>query len=492
METSRQFVVAPRLSTVGRTPKLERAFNLITKSVVVSHEKRHHESGPAVVEMSYADARNAVKEYSDDVIVTPLVKYDLALPTTFPAHTRRIRSLKLAVDLQRGQPTKKIKFQIQGPNGEAIPDVMIVAFFSFRFKWGASGTTDQAGNAVIDIPSNNSPNVFEVVYFYAPHSYWSERRLAVPVSDQVIMLQHLPEISGIQWWGNIVKASDAHAEDNRGRGIKVAVIDTGIGPHADIDSKLRDGENFTIDGSASNFRDVDGHGTHVAGIVCADGKLVGIAPSVDLYAARVFPRNGDGANNSDIAEAIQRAVDVWGCDVINMSLGGPYDPLTEDRINYATEKGVLCVVAAGNSEGSIEYPGALKNSFCVTAIGQLGRYPDNSIHKESEPPTGGLYGRNNLFAAEFTCRGPEADICAPGVAIISSVPVNKYASLDGTSMACPVITGVSSLVLEKDAQLTSGPRTNQRVSLLRSRVDSFLEDIRLPASIQGKGFASAV
>jgi subtilisin family serine protease len=311
--------------------------------------------------------------------------------------------------------------------------------------------------------------------------------LSTPRKNGTFTLQALPETRTDEWWSKVVNAPREHVGNNRGEGIRVAVIDTGAGPHRDL--AVVGGQNFTDTGSPAEYADVDQHGTHVSGIIRANGSLVGIAPACELYAGRVFPSSEEGAANDDIAEAIVTAVDTWKCDILNMSLGGEYDELLEDRIDYATQKGSLCVVAAGNSSGAVEYPGALKNSFCVAAVGQRGHYPGDSIHVDAEPLTPGLFGADGLYAAEFTCRGAEVDACAPGVAVISTVPGNVYAAFDGTSMATPIVSGVAALVLSKSRDIMKQPRDQVRTTALRSKIESVLDDIKLPVDFQGKGFS---
>jgi subtilisin len=261
-------------------------------------------------------------------------------------------------------------------------------------------------------------------------------------------------------------------------------VDTGVGPHTDFDAS--DGENFTLDGGPADFRDVDGHGTHVAGIICADGALRGIAPAAQLFAARVFPAGGD-ATNADVAEAIFTAVDRWGCDLINLSLGGPYDQLVEDRIAFATAQGTLCLAAAGNSAGEVEYPGALRQSFTVAALGRLETYPHGTTHEEAQPYSAGLYGVDSFYAAAFSCFGREVSAAAPGVAVISTVPPGHYAALDGTSMACPMATGVAAVLLGRNPALRNQPRDAQRAEMLRAMLRATLRDLHLPQPNQGGG-----
>jgi Subtilase family len=489
MDNTQKYVVAPRLSVIGKTPSASRATALVSNFSMVSDSKKINENDPVVVEMTREKARESIKSHGEDVIITRFVKYDLALAPIYPPHVRLHRSIQTL--LEASSSSKHIKFKVTGSNNEPVPETKVVAFLDFRQRWGAEGTTNGQGEVTLEIPSGTIPNTFEATYVYAPHSYWSVRKVGLAVTDQQIQLTQLPETSQDEWWSEIINVPEAHNNGNLGKDVKVAIVDTGVGPHRDLN--VIKGQNFTTDGTGTDYKDVEGHGSHVAGIIAANGKLHGIAPDAQIHAARVFPKQDPssedhGASNADIAAAIQYAIDQWQCDVLNLSLGGQYDPLTEDRINYATARGALCVAAAGNSAGTVEFPGALDNSFCVAAVGQSGRYPQGTVHQEAEPESRGLFGKDNLFAASFSCRGPQVDICAPGVSVISTVPVDKYAALDGTSMAAPVVSGLAALVIGRDSQIRISPKNGQKINLTRSRIASLLEDIHLPTEIEGSGF----
>ena len=363
-------------------------------------------------------------------------------------------------------------------------------FFSLQWRKGVRAETDINGIAEVQVPlSDPLIPMFEVVYVYPPHSLWSTYETMVPTVDRTFVLDPLPQVQGYEWWAEVLGVNKAHLAGYKGQGVRVAVIDTGIGPHPDL-SNIKSGRNFTSDKGLESYEDVDGHGTHVAGIIGASGELIGIAPSAEIYAARVFNKGSENASSDDVAEAIEEAVEEWECNIINLSIGGVYDPLIEDRINYATQRGVLCIAAAGNSGGAVEYPAALRNSFSVAALGCINNtYPNNSIHRESEPESRGLYGKDNLYAAKFTCYGDEVSACAPGVAVISTVANQFYAALDGTSMACPMATGVAAILLsQNDSLLDIQPHV--RVGRLKAQVRNMLKDIRLPRKFQGRGIMS--
>jgi hypothetical protein len=110
------------------------------------------------------------------------------------------------------------------------------------------------------------------------------------------------------------------------------------------------------------------------------------------------------------------------------------------------ELGIACIVAAGSSGGPVQYPASSPHVLAVAAVGKQGEFPADSYHGK-EIWEGSPDGAEEYFSAGFTCSGPEIDVCAPGVAILSCVPPNTYGVWDGTSMAAPHVTGLAALVL---------------------------------------------
>lgn len=206
--------------------------------------------------------------------------------------------------------------------------------------------------------------------------------------------------------------------------IKVGIIDTGISnTHPDLLSNIKGGIN-TIN-SRKNWNDDNGHGSHVAGVVAALNNtigVIGVGPAINLYAIKVLNASGSGYL-SDVIEGIQWAV-ANGMQVINMSLGADSDVQSlHDAVIAAKNAGVVIVAAAGNSGGSVIFPAAYPEVIAVSAIDQ-----------------------NNTIAS-WSSRGPEVDLAAPGVSIYSTYKGTGYATLSGTSMATPHVSGVAALVL---------------------------------------------
>jgi subtilisin len=208
---------------------------------------------------------------------------------------------------------------------------------------------------------------------------------------------------------------------SRGKGIKVAILDTGIDPaHPDLAANVKGAVSFV---PGETFHDGNGHGTHCAGTVAAaenGAGVVGVAPEASLYAVKTLANNGSGQWSWLIAGinwAIQNKV-----HIISMSLGGTAPSAVEAACNAAFNAGILLIAASGNNNGAIGAPGKYKNVIAVGAI-------DNANVR-----------------APFSNFGPELEICAPGVNVLSTKPGGGYQNMSGTSMACPHVAGGAAVV----------------------------------------------
>jgi serine protease len=223
-------------------------------------------------------------------------------------------------------------------------------------------------------------------------------------------------------------------DETKGSGVTVAVIDTGISPVPDLKStKFVKGYDFVND-RIEAFDD-SGHGTHVAGTIAQSTNnnygVAGVAYEASLMPLKVLGGSG-GGTVADIAEAIRFAADN-GADVINMSLGGPGESqLMEEAINYAYNKGVFIVAAAGNAdENSASYPARYPHVVGVAALDSTGA------------------------KAPYSNFGAGVDISAPGGSEAGKILQNTidpetgegiFVGYQGTSMAAPHVAGVAALV----------------------------------------------
>ncbi|MCG2717786.1 MAG: S8 family peptidase, partial [Nanoarchaeota archaeon] len=220
---------------------------------------------------------------------------------------------------------------------------------------------------------------------------------------------------------------------NGGTDILVAVLDTGVDrDHPDLVENI-------VSCSTFGYRSCDddnGHGSHVAGTILANGGsdglgIVGVAPEAKLMAIKVLDRKGRGYTD-DIAAGIYYAADN-GANIISMSLGGSTESLLmKDAIDYATENGVLVVASAGNSGpalDSIGYPAANPKVIAVAAF-----YESNLIAS---------FSSRGINDGDWVIEEREIEFAAPGVYVESTWRTGCYNTISGTSMAAPHITGLA-------------------------------------------------
>ena len=219
----------------------------------------------------------------------------------------------------------------------------------------------------------------------------------------------------------------------RGEGQTVLVIDTGFTTHADLQGAMILEQSKSFISTEPSIDDYCGHSTHCCGIVGARDNtigMVGVAPEVKIITCKVLDKQGIGTVEG-INAALEYALDIKP-SVISMSLGGPhYNQKMRELVRALYDANIPIVAAAGN-EGpnnySISYPGKFPEVICVGAFDSDGN------------------------PAQFSSRGEEVTLLAPGVKVYSTWLNNEYAVLDGSSMATPFITGIICLLLAKHAK----------------------------------------
>lgn len=255
-----------------------------------------------------------------------------------------------------------------------------------------------------------------------------------------------------QDWGiTKIGAESLHKQDTPvlGSDIVVGVIDTGVNKyHEDLIAKIGGGWDFV--NNDNDPMDDNGHGTHCAGIVAAaintyNGvpvAVVGVAPEATINAYKVLNSRGSGTISAIVAGINQAVID--DVDVISMSLGSTsYSQALYDACFAANSAGIVIVAASGNSGN--------------TATGSTVNYPAKF---ESVIAVGATDVNDKL--ASFSSTGPEVDVVAPGVSVLSDykdVSPNDGRNCDtyymsGTSMACPHVAGTVALMLSVNSELT--------------------------------------
>ncbi|HWF45963.1 MAG TPA: S8 family peptidase, partial [Bryobacteraceae bacterium] len=395
---------------------------------------------------------------------------------------------KISPDLQGLDPNTNVRVIVQYASSSSMPSA----------QSGGGGLLGGLLNLVGGLVTGVVNVVFSVlnaVVYTVPAS-----SLTTMASDPNVtyISPDRPLTGQLDYSAAAVNASAAWHAKLTGSGVGVAVIDSGINNSPDLSILgLFPRIVYTQDFIGGKGTDQYGHGTHVAGIIGANGaesncfsctrSFVGIAPNASLINLRVLDANGQGSD-STVIQAIERAIALkktYNIRVINLSLGRPiYESYKQDPLCQAVEAawkaGIVVVTAAGNDGrdnsvgtngyGTIESPG---NDPYVITVGAM---------KAMD-----TYSRTDDLVASYSSKGPSAldhvvkpDIMAPGNHVVSllasgstlasdpanSVPLSYYESnasstpssrfmmLNGTSMATPVVTGAVADMLQGQPWLT--------------------------------------
>ncbi|NLM37414.1 MAG: S8 family peptidase [Firmicutes bacterium] len=282
-----------------------------------------------------------------------------------------------------------------------------------------------------------------------------------------------------------IGADQVHRAGLTGKGVVVAVIDTGIAPHPDLmqpEPRIV-GWYDLVYGKKEPYDD-EGHGTHVAGIIAGNGynsggEFSGVAPGALLVGVKVLDHRGSGPISRVIA-GIQWVVEhkeEYRIKILNLSLGAPpeegyrTDPASK-AVEAAWRAGLLVCVAAGNmgpKQRTITTPGISPRALTVGSINDQGTIP-----------------REDDVINDFSSRGPtidrlaKPDLVAPGANITSLKTDEGYVAQSGTSMATPMVAGAAALLWEKDPTLTP--------SRVRELLVATAEDRGYNRLIQGAGY----
>ncbi|AWI04331.1 S8 family peptidase [Clostridium drakei] len=241
-----------------------------------------------------------------------------------------------------------------------------------------------------------------------------------------------------EWDIGYTESNKAWSLINQKREVKVAVVDTGVDyNHVDLKNRVLKDLGYNFINNTSDTMDDNSHGTHVSGIIAAEANnkqgISGITGSLDVKIIPVKVLNSKGEGQSDIiAKGIEYAADK-GADIINLSFGCDEESTDiEDAIQYARNKGVFVVAAAGNDN---------ENCDNSSPAGEVGAYTVAAIN-------------TSYRKSYFSDYGNSVEIAAPGEEIVSTVPGNKYEAWDGTSMAAPVVSGIAAMVKAENPSIT--------------------------------------
>ena len=236
-----------------------------------------------------------------------------------------------------------------------------MSFDDFIARTGTAGVTDGTGRVALALPT---PTI-DRLYAYSAPSHWGAFRAALPIGGVIrldIESVSLTYRDALRYYYGASRYVPA-------TGVSVGIIDTGVGPHADLN--ILSGRNTVSGEAASDFHDWNGHGTHVAGLVGAYSVsgtgLRGVAPNIELRAYRVFGAHSTGATNYSILKAMIFA-GADGCDIINLSLGGgPYDTIVEEAIREKLQRTKLAHLNDAYAQAAVD-PAFLAEMDSISAL----------------------------------------------------------------------------------------------------------------------------
>jgi hypothetical protein len=398
----------------------------------------------------------------------PLGYSDMAVPE--PAswrHTLTMQAMPLP------QPRRELRVRILGEGDQPLANA-VVNIYGPGFP--AQAVTDSSGQASVHTYAFDGSGI-QAIYVHPSADHW-ERYIENPSLEpgQINIIRLTPlgrtskSFSGERpyGWGQRMMKFDRVPAEWNGAGTKVGVIDSGCDTSHPLLRHIARGVDFTRDRDPQSWKlDELGQGTHCTGIIAGSGDalsdLVGCAPAAEVHVFKVVP----GGHFSDLIDALEQCIE-RRLDIVQIGVSGEQvSELVAQKITEARMNGIVCIAGAGNSGAMVQFPGNVPGVITVSAVGKVGEYPQDTRHAHRALPQ--MIGFSGIYATNFSCWGPQIAVCAPGVAVVSSVPGGGYAAWDGGAMAASHVAGFSTLLLAHHPMLQSinyGARADQRVAVL--------------------------
>ncbi len=382
------------------------------------------------------------------------------------------------------RPRRELRFCVLGEGERPLANA---AIYVYGPGFPAQAVTDSSGQALLQTNAVDGSGI-HAIYVRPAVDHW-ERYIRNPSLDaeqvKVIRLSPLTRTSRSfpgerpYSWGQRIMKFDRAPSEWKGAGTKIGLIDSGCDRSHPLLRHVVRGLDFTRDKDPESWdSDELGHGTHCAGILAASApasvtsspraassssEIVGCVPESELHIFKVVP----GGHLSDLIDALSQCIE-RRLDIVQIGVSAEqFSEIVAQKITEARLHGIACIAGAGNSGGAVKFPGNVPGVLTVSAVGKLGEYPQDTRHAQRALPQ--LIAFSGVYATNFSAWGPQVGMCAPGVAVVSSVPGGGYAAWDGTSMAASHVVGFSALLLSHHPMLQSinyGARADQRVSTL--------------------------
>lgn len=508
----KQYLVAPRrttgvLSALGVAPMSAGSFQGLRKTLegfgaeIVSVKGRPRNialmgASSAVAEGAYVVRMDDEAALALQTMKPPnlLIEEDafMSYAGSPPQLLQPVLAMQSTLRTTEGMTMQDVRILVVGDGGTPLRNAHVI-LDSIAFP--SEGRTDENGLVVLraaTLPGAVARSLFAEV----EGDYWSFYTRSPAIDPEQVNVVRLTSLRSTvrgfpaeyhYGWGQLQMGLDQVPAELTGRGVKVAIIDSGADnkhPHL---RHIQKGHDYVAAGNAAESwtTDVVGHGTHCAGVIAAQGSNMsafrGFAPEAEIHVLRIFP----GGRFSGLLDALDYCIENE-IDLVNMSLGSDQvSEVVEQKLAEVVNAGIACIVAAGNSGGAVQYPAASPNAFAVAAMGKVSEILQRTWDAETLNPS--LLSLDGFFSPTFSCYGPQVKACAPGVAIISTVPGGAFEPESGTSMAAPHVTGLATLVMAHHPAMMGIPRGRDRVARLFEVIRSACVPLALGPARSGFG-----
>ena len=375
----------------------------------------------------------------------------------------------VAVSLAFSASAQAAKVTSGGRYFIASQNAFVKALFGVQHEFKGGFTADLTSGEVWTLGKIFKAEVIPVpLYKITASSVGSASVVSDAVAEAISLIQEKETIKKIRnftpkttapWGLKKIYGDEKLKSTAGGKDVRVAVLDTGINTeHIDLVNRLADCKDFTRGATArSTCQDQNGHGTHMAGIIAADGGfdgkgVWGVASEANLLIYKVC-RNDGTCWADDVAAGLIYATQAKA-NIISLGLGGGDDIfLMKDAVGEAVKKNVLVVGSAGNNgplKGSINWPAAYAEVVAVGALDEEDLVPD--------------WSSRGVNDGDYAAEAREVEFAAPGVNIESAWSDGGYRFISGASAAAAHVAGLS-------AKLWNGSATSTRALLQRSAQD---------------------
>ena len=497
--STRRYMVAPIDANITAAVVTERLRDLGITEIVRTVEPRGTDMPAVTVVRTTRETAATLRRTGLPNIGALLIERDHVLqPATMAARLGPRSSLATAIPLGTGFATS---IQVQGENEQPVERAIVQLIGR---QWAAEGITGRDGKVNLTL-FGELPGRTVTLLVKPRAGYWGLcREHWDPQADgNVVVLRPLSPAQELPW-GERLMRFDQVPPDARGAGTRIALIDTGVATSHRQLAGIKQGFDAAAGDERAWSQDSAGHGTPCAGILVAaadkEAGVRGYAPDVELHVCKL----GLDAYCSDLVAALDYCIDK-DIDIACIGYGCPRgSAIVEQRLAFGKRRGLAAIAAAGSDGGLVQFPACSPQVLAIGAIGRSGTFPDDGIESQESNPQSDLLPATGggLFVPSFSCRGPEVDLCAPGIAVISCQSPDGYAACSGTSIAAPHVAALAALVLAHrgEFQTRFARRDARRVERLFQVLketaqplgDSFRTGAGLPDAARALGIRSSV